>query len=387
VRRQLSGVVVACLLSACSLGAGSDSDRSVAAAAPPAGESTIAAVPTTAVSTATVPTTDEPSTTVTTPTPTTTTSTPPPKPEPPTVRGVRVSAEVAADPERFDQLLDMVEGSTVNGLVFDTKTESGDVLYATDVAFATEIGAVNDVYDPGELLAEADRRDLYAITRIVAFEDDRWARARPDGKLGGTWMSIGDEANWDYPLDLAVEACRLGFDEIQFDYVRFPDGRTAQQAKAAGRIPTTQDERTEAVAGFLAEAREQLHAEGCGVSAAIFGIVTASVTDEGIGQRVETVAPEVDAVSPMLYPSHYGRGWIGYDDPNDHPGPVVAHALEMAEPKMADGTLMRPWIQGFYYNGAQVMAQIAEAEKRGAGWIIWNAYGNYRQEWLPPAGP
>lgn len=377
---------MACLLGACSLGGASNSTQLSA----PAGEPTSSAsdgfaTGETASTATTVSSTTSTNPPTTTTEPTTTSSTAPPTPEPPVVRGLRVSADVAADPERFRELLALAEQSTINGLVFDTKTESGEVLYDTEVAFADEIGAINDIYDPAELVAQAEDRGFYTITRIVAFEDDRWARSRPDDKLGGTWMSIGDKANWEYPLNLADEACRLGFDEIQFDYVRFPDASVADRARAAGLIPATEKERTGAVAGFLAEARNRLHAEGCAVSAAIFGIITASVTDEGIGQRVEAVTPVVDAVSPMLYPSHYGRGWMGFNDPNDHPGPVVAHALEMAEPKMTDGALMRPWIQGFYYNGAQVQAQINEAEKRGAGWIIWNASGRYRQDWLPPA--
>ena len=155
----------------------------------------------------------------------------------------------------------------------------------------------------------------------------------------------------------------------------------------AARIPRDGAERTSIIADFLNRARSELRPLGCGVSAAIFGIVTASIGDEGIGQTVDSVSPVVDAISPMLYPSHYSPGWIGFDDPNDHPGPVIAHALDSAAGKVAEGTVVRPWIQGFYYNAGQVQAQINEAEKRGAGWIIWNASGSYGESWLPSSEP
>ena len=122
---------------------------------------------------------------------------------------------------------------------------------------------------------------------------------------------------------------------------------------------------------------------GCAVSADIFGIVLSSPDDQGIGQRPEDLTGIVDAVSPMLYPSHYSDGWLGFDEPNDHPGPVVADALDDGLPRFGEITIMRPWLQAFYYTANQVLAQIDEAESRGLGWILWNATGKYNLEWLP----
>ena len=122
---------------------------------------------------------------------------------------------------------------------------------------------------------------------------------------------------------------------------------------------------------------------GCAVSADIFGIVASSPTDEGIGQRPDELSAVTDALSPMIYPSHYSPGWLGYDDPNDHPGPVTANALDGALPRMASGSVLRPWLQAFYYSSAQIKAAIAEAEGRGVGWILWSASGSYSKNSLP----
>ena len=298
-------------------------------------------------------------------------------------RGLRVSRPVAGDPERFGALLALADQSTVNALVFDTKDESGFVQYETDVEFAESIAAVDPGYDPVELLALARERGLYAITRVVTFEDRIWAAADPEAKLAGNWVDATNEENWRYPIDLAIEACELGFQEIQFDYVRYPAGRTA--TAAAARLPATGEARAAVIAGFLEQAAAELRPLGCGTSAAIFGIVMSSPTDEGIGQTVETVSSAVDAVSPMIYPSHYSKGWLGFADPNDQPGPVVADAMEQGGDRLAPPAVLRPWLQAFYYNGAQVRAQIDEAEKRGAGWLLWNAGGHYREDWLPPS--
>ncbi len=299
----------------------------------------------------------------------------------PVARALRVFSEVARSDSRFQDLLDLAEGTTVNTLVFDTKDETAQVLYATEVPEALELGFINERYDPEERIAQAKEAGLYTVTRIVTFEDANWAGARADHRLAGNWVDPVNTDVWEYPLGLAVEACELGFEEIQFDYVRFPTGATARAARA--QRPLTEQQRIDAIGGFLAEAQSRLHPLGCAVSADIFGIVMSEPNDQGIGQRVEDVTQHLDAVSPMLYPSHYGPGWLGFDDPNEHPGPVIAQALDAGTPRVAAGVEMRPWIQAFWYNADQVRAQIEEAEARGAGWILWNYGGEFQKEWLP----
>ncbi len=301
--------------------------------------------------------------------------------EPRTVRALRVSSYTSMEPDKFAALLDLAEGTTVNALAFDTKDETGYVLYETTSQIAAEIGSTNPQYDPREQIAMAKDRGLYTITRIVTFEDRVWSAAKPEDKLAWIWMDPLNQSNWTYPLELAEEACELGFDEIQFDYVRFPAGKTA--AAAERKRPTTADDRVGAITGFLSAAVERLHPLGCAVSADIFAIVMSSPGDEGIGQRIEELSRTIDAISPMIYPSHYSDGWLGFANPNNHPGPVVAFALDRAIPRWEGTAILRPYLQAFYYNGSQIGAQIAEAEARGLGWLLWNAGGDYAESWLP----
>lgn len=300
--------------------------------------------------------------------------------QPRVVRAVRVTRYNYSEGDGLEGILELIDGTTVNALVFDTKDETGSTLYPTSVQTANDIGAVTDIYDPVEVVDRVHELGLYAITRVVTFEDARWVRAQPEVKLAGNWADPTNQDNWEYPLGLAVEACGFGFDEIQFDYVRFPAGRTASAAP-----PSTQEERLAAISAFLAEAQARLHPLGCAVSADIFGIVTSSPTDEGIGQRPEEISAVTDAISPMVYPSHYSDGWLGFADPNDHPGPVTANALDGALPRMVPGALLRPWLQAFYYNSSEILAGINAAEERGVGWILWNAAGRYSKSALPVA--
>ena len=137
--------------------------------------------------------------------------------QPRVVRALRVSSYVAADDDQFAGLLDLADRTLVNALVFDTKDESGYVLYETNVPEAVALGSVRPMYDVEARLAAAKERGLYTITRVVSFEDQVWVKADPDAKLAGRWIDARNPENWEYPLGLAVEACELGFDEIQFD--------------------------------------------------------------------------------------------------------------------------------------------------------------------------
>jgi hypothetical protein len=176
-----------------------------------------------------------------------------------------------------------------------------------------------------------------------------------------------------YALRLAEEACAMGVDEIQFDYVRFPDQRSETTVFDGG---STEDVRISTIVTFFEEAIALLHPNGCAVGADVFGFTTRAEDDGGIGQRWPDVTQIVDVVSPMVYPSHYDTGWYGFDNPNDHPGPMVSNALEDGLARLARNVVVRPWLQDFGYTSDQVRAQIESAEEYGLGWMLWNAESN-----------
>lgn len=314
--------------------------------------------------------------------------------EPFVVKGIRVYSPVAGEDDEFAALLRIADTTPVNALVFDTKSESGQVEYDSTVPEAIAAGAVLPRYDVVDRLAQAKAHGLYTITRIVTFQDLYRAQLRPalalrtsDGSLWLNeselgWMDMTNPDTWQYPIDLGIEACGLGFDEIQFDYVRFPtDGDISTIVYSAGTPDAAS--RVTTIAGFLAEAKRQIHEAGCAVSADIFAIVLSTSDDQGLGQRVEELSWSVDAISPMIYPSHYSNGWLGLDRPNNYPAEVVGDALDSGMPRLEGGALMRPWLQGFGWTAEQVQESILMAEKVGGGWLLWNALSEFESAFIP----
>lgn len=300
--------------------------------------------------------------------------------EPLVIRTFHVGVDLAGDPTRWEQAVNLIDATDLNGVMLDLKDETGLVWYDTQVALAAEGGAVDVRFDLNGIAQQLEEKDVYLIGRIVVFQDPTMAFARPDmavGWNGAVYVRNGqafldptDIAARQYALDLAVEACRLGVDEIQLDYIRYPDD-FPDDATFDG--PSDQGGRVKTISSFLAEARSLLHPLGCAVAADVFGFTTTASDDGGIGQHWETVAAELDVISPMLYPSHYGRGWFNYDVPTENPGGVVRAALTDGIPRLGTPTIIRPWLQDFGYTPEQVREQIEVAESFGLGWMLWNA--------------
>jgi hypothetical protein len=319
--------------------------------------------------------------------------------EPFIVRALRVYGFTANDDATFNELLRIADQTAINALVFDTKSEGGEVLYDSQNEDAIKSLAVLNLYDVEKRLAQAKEHGLYTITRIVTFQDFFMANYKPDHAIqnsetgqpwtnwkGLGWMDATDPVAWEYPIALGLEACRLGFDEIQFDYVRFPtDGdlsTTVYDNPGASEAAT----RVEAIVGFLSAAREQINQAGCSVSADVFAIVLSVPNDQGLGQKVEELSWAVDAISPMVYPSHYGRGWLNFDNPNDHPSEVVGEALTSGARRSEGGALIRPWLQGFSWTSEQIQESIMTAEELASGWMLWSALSEYELDWIPDLG-
>ena len=316
--------------------------------------------------------------------------------EPRVIRGLHIAYSVYSDEEQWQNLLAVAEETVVNALVIDVKDESGRIFYATGVSLANRIGAVDRLFDLGRLVAEMDQRGLYKIARIVAFQDPIAARAEVDMAVLDTatgepfrkrnqyFLDPTDRQARAYALDLAEEVCSAGFDEVQFDYVRFPDG---YPDTARFDLGDSAEVRKEAITGFLREAADRLHPLGCIVAADIFGFITSVVDDGGIGQQFNTLSTTADVISPMVYPSHYSKGWFGFDKPNDHPGAVVGQALDAGIVRLEGPAVIRPWLQDFYYDPAQVREEIEAAEGRKLGWMLWNSKSRFQLDALDSDSP
>ncbi|MDH5373683.1 MAG: hypothetical protein OEX97_12140, partial [Acidimicrobiia bacterium] len=314
--------------------------------------------------------------------------------EPEFVRALHVSGWAVGDADHWQRILDLAATTEINSLAVDLKDESGRVFYPSTVALAEQVDAIGGNYLLEDVVATMADHGLYLIGRIVTFQDPTAARAAPElavwdssrgapyEKNGQYFLDPTDPVAQQYALDLAVEACQAGFDEIQFDYVRFPDGFGSSAVFDGGASTET---RPIVIRDFLSQAGDLLHPHGCAVAADIFGFITSTTGDGGIGQQLEELARVTDVLSPMLYPSHYSEGWFGFAVPNDHPGPVIAAALDDGLARLDSTAVFRPWIQDFLYNSTQVRAEIDAAESRGSGWMLWNVFSRFSEGALNPA--
>jgi len=305
------------------------------------------------------------------------------------VKGIYVSSYHAGKPELLQNMLDIADNTEINAFVVDVKDEWGKVVYNCDVPMAVDLGLVEKrIPDIDELISTLRKHDITPIARLVCFQDSALAKARPDlaiqSSKGGLWKDRKglsytnpyDHEVWDYLVQVAEDAAKHGFREIQFDYVRFPTDGPVKEAVYPGDNGTS---KSDAIAGFLAYARERLEPLGVWLAADIFGMTLRVQNDQGMGQILEQVARNVDIVCPMVYPSHYTDGSFNLDSPNRSPYELVSAALEDAAPRMAGtGGMVRPWLQDFSLNGVtygadEVKAQIRAAEAEGyTEWMIWD---------------
>lgn len=313
-------------------------------------------------------------------------------------RGIYLTSRVAGIPQRVGQLVDYVGATGLNAMVIDLKDNSGTVPYPLPVPLLQEIQAVQPrIADLPALVRDLKSRGIYLIARIVVFQDPVLARARPEWAIrdhqgrpwrdhnGMYWTNPFSREVWAYHLDLAEQAVKLGFDEVQFDYVRFPDNprRVAETAVLDNPEDLT---RTQAIVTFLRLARERLAGRAF-LSADVFGLTTTASDDMGIGQDFSAICQVVDYICPMIYPSHYYHAGIyGLPVPEANPYQVVKRALQDAKAR-ARGTraTIRPWLQDFslhiHYGAAEVEAQIRAAHEEGIDqWLLWNPANVYTAE-------
>ena len=296
-----------------------------------------------------------------------------------------------AGSDHFYELVDYMQESGLNAAVIDVMDDDGYISWETEIPLAKAIGAHEvKIPDIDKRLQHLKEKQIYSIGRIVVYADPLLGRSRPDmAILGGDfvdtrgirWPDPYNEKVWQYKVEVAKEAARRGFDEIQFDYIRFPEHRIEGYNY---QVPIAQ--RTAAINGFLSYARKELEPLGVFVAADVFGLTTS--VEEGddmeIGQDYSRIAATVDYILPMVYPSHYAPGTYGIDDPNSQPGQIVYESLVGAQKRTWDLNVQRhrPWIQDFdygkHYTAADIEEQIQGLARAGIyQWILWDPSNTY----------
>lgn len=319
----------------------------------------------------------------------------------------------AGSEKKISSLISLIKETELNAIVIDIKDYSGYLGYNTNLELPKEYKAVElRIPKLNTLIKRLHDENIYVIGRVSVFQDQRLAAARPDlalqssttGKTwtdhkGLTWMDTASREVWNYNIAIAREILERGFDEVNLDYIRF----ASDGALADIRFPVW-DETTlkiNVVRDFFNYVRGQLPTAK--LSADLFGLVTVSTDGLGIGQHLEYALPYFDAIAPMVYPSHYYKGFIGYQNPAANPYEIVKYSMEYAIRRTnnasASSTIpvakLRPWFQDFDlgadYDAGKVRAQIRAFEDAAStspevmgGWMLWNPSNVYTKEALLP---
>lgn len=326
----------------------------------------------------------------------------------PKVKGIYVTGPLAGN-ERFEELLTLVDETELNAMVIDVKNDGGEITYKMNLESAQSMGAcINYIRDMESFMARLKEHGIYTIARIVCFKDPYLAANCPELALKTTdgrpvvdghdvaWVNPYKEDVWKYLVDVARKAGEVGFDEIQFDYVRFPIGDVADAADYG--VDMTTYTKQQAITGFLTYAVEELRPLGLPVTADVFGTIIGSETDvKRVGQDYVEIGATIDAVCPMVYPSHYGNGVFGLAVPDAQPYETVLAAMQDSAEELSvipeeSRAVVRPWLQAFTanwvkgyipYGGEQIRQQIQAVYDAGyEEWILWNASNRYSADGL-----
>ena len=308
-----------------------------------------------------------------------------------TARGVYLPFGLLSNEARVRSLIDLVERTELNTLVVDVKGDRGKLAFHSDNPLIKNMKTEEVGMDLRKLLELAHQKKIYVIARIVTFKDEPLSKAHPEWavhtKSGAVWHD-GEQLGWanpylkpvwDYDIAIAKEVAALGFDELQFDYIRFPsDGNVTDVYFPP---PHTAETRAATLRNFLNAVADALKPYPVFISADIFGMTVWTHDDMGIGQRLEEIAQRVDYVQPMVYPSTFAHDNLGYANPSQYPYEVIYRSVKSAAQRVS--TPVRPWLQAYSsrdvaYGTAQFLAQKRGANDAGsAGWVFWNSSGTY----------
>ncbi|MCK9187009.1 MAG: putative glycoside hydrolase [Candidatus Colwellbacteria bacterium] len=316
------------------------------------------------------------------------------------IKAIYVTQWSASSSAKMSYLTSLIEETEANAMVIDIKDYSGKISYKTGDNEISKYGAEDPkIRDISSLIESLHKKNIYVIARVVVFQDPSFALARPDlaiknSKTGEiwldnkelAWMDPSSQEVWDYNIRIAKNALLKGFDEVNFDYIRFPsDGNLGDMS-----FPIYNETKTKKVImeEFFSYLRESL--KGHIISADIFGLVTSASGDMGIGQNLEDTFGNFDFICPMVYPSHFASGFIGLENPAKFPYEVVKYSMSQAQKRLLlsgkeNLSKLRPWIQDFSlrheYKKEEVASQIqAVLETSNTGWMIWDPANNYTKE-------
>lgn len=330
--------------------------------------------------------------------------------QPDAVRGIYLTGHSAGG-ERFDKLVDLINNTDLNSMVIDIKDDYGNLTYEPDKN--SDLADFGQAYikEPKKVLKELEKEEIYPIARVVVFKDSVLAEDDPNlsFKSGDeVWENGKDEAFvspfkkevWKHNVEVAKEAAEMGFQEIQFDYVRFPEGfenladELSYDKGDYEDIDDSVEARVKAVTDFVAYAEKELKEYDIDVSVDIFGYTAAVDNAPGIGQDLVQIGEHIDVLSSMIYPSHWGEGSLGISKPDLEPYKTIQHYIVKEKEKlfrMDDPPVSRPWIQDFTaswlgdgnykaYGKEDVEAQIRALNEAGIDeFLLWNASNNYTE--------
>ena len=313
------------------------------------------------------------------------------------IRGLYVNRFAAQSTKKMRKLIAIADSTEINAFVVDVKDEFGLNFKSDDPMLQKNAGTQTKVANMKALVDTLNAHGILPIARIVVFKDSVTARMNPahvirkaDGSpwrdhKGLTWVNPYAKAIWEYNFRIAEESVKMGFGEVQFDYIRFPEPYKSLPAQV---FPESNGKgKTEALADFLNEAKKRIDKLGVRTTADIFGLVATVGGALEVGQRWEPMVKSVDVVLPMVYPSHYPRGSFGIAHPNADPYKVIHTAISRGrvrtEAMGLKGERVRPWLQAFTLGPPKYGAAEIEAQKKAVydsgyeSWILWHPGSSY----------
>ncbi|SEM77189.1 hypothetical protein SAMN05192533_105256 [Mesobacillus persicus] len=317
------------------------------------------------------------------------------------IKGIYLTAKSVSTESKFNDLTNLVANTGLNTMVIDIKDDEGRITYDSDLPLVNEIKSDQNapIQDLASVVQILKKQDIYTIARIVVFKDPYLAKKKSEwaiksknntlwkDKSGVMWVDPHRKEVWDYSISIAQEVTKLGFDEVQWDYVRFPDYKNIDKEVIFASSPFKTKEA--AIGGFLKYSYSKVKTPTVTISADVFGLTTSVKDDMGIGQKWETMTQHVDVISPMMYPSHYAKGTYGIANPEADPYQLIKKGLKDAIEKnkkvQSQGKTVakiRPWYQDFDmkvpYSLKEVQDQIHAGNELGINeYLLWNARNTY----------